>query len=192
MTIPVKVLTTALLGSCVIGGGVAYSLLTKSISIKEQLSNDNKKLLTSEEEALWKIKLSTYTSLNNTNTKIKLDKEEKWENLKSWCEEKVKEDFNDKNKELYQGVKQICTVPSNREKLTSLTKALATKPEHWKAKEQAYKSEGTSPITTISKDQESVIEGLKEWCKISLEEEFTKDVSGSYKLTLKWCTEKGE
>ncbi|OAL09986.1 hypothetical protein A6V39_03675 [Candidatus Mycoplasma haematobovis] len=190
MSTTTKVIATALVGSGAVGGGITYALINKkeSISIEKQLLNDKKTLLTKNDQVLWTIKLSVYNTLKSKNTKIKLTKTENWGNLKSWCEEKVKEEFNDNNKELYEGISSVCTVPTNKEKLSSLNKALASTPEEWENRKVAYQSQGD--ITEIKKENLE-IEVLKKWCVKNLEEEFTAENEGTYSATLKWCAKNG-
>lgn len=187
MLSPAKLAVISVTGIGIAGVGTAYALSPK-ITIQKKLKKDKKKLLTGDNETLWTIKLSTYKKIEKDTNTFKLPTED-WKNLKSWCEEKIKEEFSGKNKALYERIKQVCIVPTNKEKLNSESKELATSVE-WKAKGNTYTDEGVYAIPSIKK-RDTVAKELEDWCKVALENEFEDEEKNNYPLVLKWCTKDG-
>ncbi|WP_187150391.1 hypothetical protein [Candidatus Mycoplasma haematobovis] len=189
---PTKLTIVTVTGAGIIGGSVGLAkhmqtTLPPAISIKAQIEGENKKLLTGDRPELWGIKLSTYEKeIRAKHPTITIANAGE---LKIWCETKTSIDFKDSDQAEYKVAKEICTVPTNREKFLSIPKTL-TKGDGWTQKLTSYKQEGTgvNAIPKIDKNTVNDAQVIKQWCEKEIEKEF-KTENNDYNLALKWCTE---
>ncbi|OAL09993.1 hypothetical protein A6V39_03710 [Candidatus Mycoplasma haematobovis] len=192
MTSTAKIGIASATGIGAIGAGSAYAFYPSStapkVTIEKQLEKDNKKLLKSSDNALWGIKLNTYTTkIKKTGAKINLSTDNETQ-LRTFCTNQAIKEFNNQNKELYDEIKVVCTVPTNKEKFEKANRKLATTGD-WATKSKEYQTQGINndAIAEISKD--SVTEDqIKNWCEKAINLEYENDDHKNYKLTYKWCT----
>ncbi|OAL10002.1 hypothetical protein A6V39_03755 [Candidatus Mycoplasma haematobovis] len=192
---PTKIASIAIISTGVVGGGIgtvyafspSKSKPIATTTIAQKLANEALTVLSDSEEARWAIKLHTYNhEVKNSNTEINLGGK-LWGDLKSWCERKLKDVFKTTNNRIYEGIKKICTAPSNKEKLASANKTLATSDEDWGKRKTAYdKANDNELITGIQKNTENK-EAIKQWCETALKEEYQGDQKNKYPLVAKWC-----
>ncbi|OAL09975.1 hypothetical protein A6V39_03620 [Candidatus Mycoplasma haematobovis] len=190
MITPTKLVGISVASVGIAGGsaGAMYAFWPETISIEKKLIEENKKILGEGNEALWGIKLATYNRIKSKHEEIKLGGD-KWSDLKKWCLQQTKSSFDEKKQKLYEGVKEVCIVPSHREKFKNASKDLAGN-DDWTSKAQEYTGTGDKVIVGIKKDS-TTAKQLETWCGKALEKEYEDDQKNDYPLVLKWCTKEG-
>ncbi|OAL10496.1 hypothetical protein A6V39_00330 [Candidatus Mycoplasma haematobovis] len=185
----------AILGTSVsaIGGGIATStyFLLPDNSIKAQIIKENKKILDyGAKSEFWEIKLHTLTSASTTQKYSTTLAGNTWDKLRDWCKTSLSKGFTEKNKD-YTSIKDLCTVPTNKEKLAKENKNIAVTRELTQ-KVQSYKTTGNNALSIdISGNDNAIASNMEIWCQSALENEYTETNKNTYPLTLKWCTREG-
>ncbi|OAL09995.1 hypothetical protein A6V39_03720 [Candidatus Mycoplasma haematobovis] len=199
----IKLAGLTLAGVGVIGGGVGtvYALnsntqtpKSKTInivttSIRQQITKEQRTVL-DQGATTWDIKLHVYTSVIQSQNKIVIENNNE-AGLKAWCNKTLGEDFKDSNNENYLFAKQLCTKPTNKEKLQKNSKTLIGENDsEWTKKETAYKSEGKDSyaIPNIGSQGTVTKADIKGWCETTLSKEIA-DSGSEYSLAEKWCTQ---
>ncbi|OAL09971.1 hypothetical protein A6V39_03600 [Candidatus Mycoplasma haematobovis] len=185
MITPTKLIGISVASVGIAGGsaGAMYAFWPETISIEKKLIEENKKILGEGNEALWGIKLATYNRIKSKNEKIKLGGD-KWEDLKKWCLQQTKSAFDEKKQKIYEGVKEVCIVPTYEEKLLKDGKTLSDK-EDWKTKANTYPD--SKPIVGVTKGNDTATQ-LEAWCKGEFSKEYENENKNNDTLIIEWCT----
>ncbi|OAL10532.1 hypothetical protein A6V39_00510 [Candidatus Mycoplasma haematobovis] len=196
-----KTVSLSALGASTIGGAaVGGYLFTKSsdvkkvtssqkqeanaVSIQKQIETSGRTMLNTSESKHWNIKVNTYkTKLQSAVTLTSEDEE----GLKTWCTETLKVDFKNERDNNYSHAEQLCTVPTNEEKLLSESKQLAEEND-WEERARAYNTGATDEnlISSINKNSADKT-NLKEWCEKTFKEEIS-ETGNTYIAAKQWCT----
>ncbi|OAL09974.1 hypothetical protein A6V39_03615 [Candidatus Mycoplasma haematobovis] len=167
--------------------GALESPETKPATLQETIAKEGRTILKTNEDG-WDIKLHAY---NTSDKKIKLTKEDV-QSLKEWCLSVLSKPLNSKD-DTYSQAKQVCTLPTSKEKLLKEQKVLATEND-WEGRATEYAKTGKDNLAIPEfKGKTEAInkKDIENWCTSALNSEITKEKS-NYNLTLKWCTKTGE
>ncbi|OAL10500.1 hypothetical protein A6V39_00350 [Candidatus Mycoplasma haematobovis] len=179
----------------IVGGAVGINYaLNPSVPAPEKTTL--RKLITSanrtplnKDSTTWDIKLITYTNSIRSLKKITLTPEDA-EGLKTWCTDNLDKEFevSKKDESNYSIAIQICTKPTNQEKLKKNSKTVLTD-SGWDTKANTYKKGNIENLTipTISDKTKATEKQIKDWCTDTLGKEI-EDNETIYNTVVKWCT----
>ncbi|OAL09989.1 hypothetical protein A6V39_03690 [Candidatus Mycoplasma haematobovis] len=156
-------------------------------TIRSKITEETGKKILAITAKGWDIKFHTYTSLTN---KVKVTPNTE-EGLKIWCTNTLDSNFSEGQNDIYLQAKQICTLPTSREKLLKDKKVIATG-EDWQGRATAYTTEGINDlvILELKGNKKPTKKEIEDWCNKALEKEIEEGQDNT-NLTLKWCTKTG-
>ncbi|OAL09970.1 hypothetical protein A6V39_03595 [Candidatus Mycoplasma haematobovis] len=188
-----KVVGTVLVGGGIAGAGTAYALSSNQkakTTIENKLNEEQKELLDGEVEALWEIKLTTYKRIKAKDNTFELTPLS-WQGLKNWCSTNKGKENNETNQKIYERVKEVCIVPTYKEKLLKENKQLAEDTQDWTNRTNDYKQSGNNLLIDGIDRANPGNDALKNWCTNTiLNSKFTTE-DKNYNLAVKWCTKTG-